>query len=145
MLCDMLTEKIILRQQIFYHEISSQRSAQRQATDLTKQLWHFLHALWLQRNEALHKEASIYKLSRVAILKTSITTEYNYGLDSLSQTYSSYFHLPLTNLLNKPSKYLKRWFLSIRSAQESSIDAFPLDIFSHKGPLCTWVNLSNKT
>ena len=145
MLCGMLTEKIILRQQIFYHEISSQRSAQRWATDLIKQLWQFLHALWLQRNEALHKEASIYKLSRVAILKTSITTEYNYGLDSLPQTYSSYFHLPLTTLLNKPSKYLKRWFLLIRSARESSIDAFPPDIFSHKGPLRTWVNLSNKT
>ena len=143
MLCGMLNEKFVLLQQNFYHEISSKRSAKRWATDLTKQLWNILHALWLQRNEALHKEASIYKLSRVAILKTSITTEYNYGLDSLPQIYSSYFHLPLPNLLNKQPKFLIRWFLLIRSARESSINDFPPDIFSVKGPLRTWVNLSN--
>ena len=142
-LCGMITEQIILLQQTFYQEISSKRSAHRWATDLIKQLWHIMHALWLQRNEAFHKEDSIYKLSRVTILKTSITTEYNYGLDSLPQIYSSYFHLPLSILLNKPSKYLKRWFLLIRSARESSSNDFPSDLFSVKGPLRTWVNLSN--
>ena len=115
----------------------AKKSTQRWATDLIKQLWNILHALWLQRNEALHKEASIYKLSRVAILKTSITTEYNNGMDSLPQIYSSYFHLPLPTLLNKPSKYLKRWFLLIRSARESSINDFPPDIFPIKGPIRT--------
>ena len=67
MICGMITKDLINLQQIHYHQLSSLRSANRWATDLIKFFWNFLHSLWLQRNEALHKEASIYKNSRRVI------------------------------------------------------------------------------
>ena len=139
----MITEDIVSLQHNYYHEIESKRSAQRWATDLIKQFWNILHQLWLQRNEAFHKEDSIFKLSRIHILKTSITNEYIHGLDNLPPLYSSYFQTPLPLLLKKPTKFLKRWFLLIRSARESSDGDCPFDIFTSNGPLRTWVKLKD--
>ena len=133
MLCGMLTENIVSLQQSFYNDIDSKRSAQRWATNLIKQLWNIIHQLWLQRNEALHQEDSIYKLSRLQILMNSITNEYNYGLADLPSIYSSYFNTPLPIILKKSSKFLKRWFLLIRSAREATVGDSPPDMFSVKG------------
>ena len=144
MLCGMITKDIINLQQLYYHHHSSLRSANRWATDLIKFFWNVLHSLWIQRNEALHKETSIYKNSRRVILSTSITQEYNRGSEHLPQTYSPYFKITLPSLLTKPTKYLKRWFLIVRSARESSDLASPSDIFSYNGPLRSWINLKRK-
>ena len=142
LLCGLLTEDIVSLQQSYFNDIDSKKSSSRWATNLIKKLWNIPHQLWLQRNEALHKKESIYKQSKLQILKTSITNEYNYGLANLPQIYSSYFNQPLRVLLKKSTHSLKRWFLIIRSAREAEDSDSPQDIFSVNGPMRSWIKLS---
>ena len=140
-LCGILTTELVDLQQSHYTQLASKRSSTRWAANLIKKLWKFLHQLWTQRNEALHHTQSLYHMTNLHLLKQSITTEYNIGLDSLPPTYSSYFHLPLPNLLLKSSSYLKRWFLVIRPGRESDPSFISSDIFSINGPLRSWSRL----
>ena len=141
-MCGLLTEDIISVQQSHFHDIDSKKSSSKWATNLIKKLWNIPHQLWLQRNEALHKKESIYKQSKLQLLKTSITNEYNCGLANLPQIYSTYFHLPLKVLLKKSTHSLKIWFLIIRSAREAEDGDSPQDIFSVNGPMGSWTKLS---
>ena len=144
-LCGILTTELVELQQSYYTQLDSKRSSTRWAANLIKKLWKFLHQLWTQRNEALHHNQSLYHMTNLHLLKQSITTEYNIGLDSLPPIYSSYFHLPLPNLLQKSSSYLKRWFLVIRSGRESDLSFSSPDIFSINGPLRSWIRLQAVT
>ena len=81
------------------------------------------------------------RLSGLPQLKTAITTEYGIDRGELPQVYSSSFHTPLTALLNKDVKHLKRWFLIARSAREANTMVRDLYDFSFDGPLRTWIGL----
>ena len=74
-----------------------------------------MHQLWKHRNDALHISKPMRLLSGLDQLKTSITAEIEIGLATLPMVYSSYFKIPLAQLLRKSPVYLKIWFLMIRS------------------------------
>lgn len=107
-----------------------------------KKLWNITQQLWLHRNDVLHNTEALNMLSGLTTLKLIIATEYNAGSSNLPGVYSTYFHLPLQQLLKKSPNYLKQWFLIIRSARESCAISTRLDEFSSNGPLRTWVGLS---
>ena len=77
------------------------------------------------------------------LLKTTIITEHNLGLEYLPSFFSKYFQIPVTFLLLQNLIYLKRWFRLIRSDREVKSGNYPFDDFSIKGPLLTWVGLFN--
>ena len=107
-----------------------------------EKLWNIIHQLWLQRNEYLHTSESLHHMTRLNLLKASITDEYNLGVHDLPLNYSTYFHLPLPTLLKKSPSYLKRWFLIIRSGRESLPPSLPPDVFSTNGPMRKWIKLA---
>ena len=140
-LCGFLSSELVNLQSSYFISINSKKSGLRWSANFTKQLWHFLHELWINRNECLHESESIHKLTRTIILKNAITLEYNQGLGNLPSNYSSYFHPPLQHLLSKKTSYLKRWFLVIRSGRECHNPSLPVDPFTTNGPLRTWIKL----
>ena len=140
-LCGFLSSDLVNLQSTYFHSINSTQSSLRWSANFIKQLWLFLHELWIARNESLHQSESIHKLTRIILLKNSISSEYALGLDRLPTNYSSYFHLPLQTLLNKSSSFLKRWFLVVRSGRECQPTFHSSDIFSINGPIRQWVKL----
>ena len=141
LLCGFITNDLIDLQQCFFTDIGSLKSSTRWGINLTKQLWNIVHQMWLQRNDALHKEDSIQNMTRLIILKSSISQEHNQGLQDLPHIYSSYFHIPLPSLLKRSQNYLKRWFLIIRSAREAHGNTTITDAFTCNGPMRKWIKL----
>ena len=78
-----------------------------------------MHQLWKHRNDTLHNSEFIRLLLGLDQLKTFITTEAGIRLAILLTMYSSYFKIPLAQLLGKSSPYLKIWFLVIRPGREA--------------------------
>ena len=140
-LCGFLSSDLVQLQSTYLISRGLKISTNRWATNLIKKLWAFLHAIWTFRNECLHENEFIHKMTRSILLKQSITSEYNIGLGFLPYTFSSYFHLPLQQLLKKNNAYLKRWFLIIRSGREGHNANICQDIFSSNDPLRKWVKL----
>ena len=140
-LCGFISSELVQLQSTYFLSRGLKKSPNRWSSNLIKQLWSLLHAIWIFRNECLHENDSIHKITRSILLKQSITSEYNCGLGLLPHTYSSYFHLPLQQLQNKNIAYLKRWFLIIRSGREGHNGNICHDIFSSNGPLRQWVKL----
>ena len=140
-LCGFISSDLVKIQSTYIFSRGLKISTNRWAVNLIKQLWSFLHAIWVFRNECLHQNDSVHKLTRSILLKQAITSEYNCGICRLPPTYSSYFHLPLQQLLRKNISYLKRWFLIIRSGREGHKASVCQDIFSSNEPLRQWVKL----
>ena len=140
-LCGFISSDLVELQSSYFISINSKKSSIRWTTNLIKKLWYFLHELWTHRNECLHENESIHKLTRSILLKQSITEEYNSGLGNLPSNFSSYFHLPLPQLLSKNTEFLKRWFLIIRSGRECHNTLQSSDVFSTNGPLRRWIKL----
>ena len=107
-ICGFLSSDFVKLQSTYFMSRGFKISTNRWATNLIKQLWSFLHAIWVFRNECLHQNDSVHKLTRSILLKQAITSEYNNGIGLLPHTYSSFFHLPLQQLLRKNISYLKR-------------------------------------
>ena len=95
----------------------------------------------MHRNTKLHDTDTIHSLSGADLLYQSVTNEYNLGYELLPHVYSTFFHLPLLSLLQKPTKYIKKWFLMIRTAREARQPLAISDEFSTNGPLRTWIGL----
>ena len=142
LLCGMLSDDLVQLQASYYLSIHSPKSATRWGSSLIKKLWNIIHQLWLQRNECLHTSESLHHMTRLTLLKASVTAEYNLGVHDLPLNYSTYFHLPLPTLLKKSPSYLKRWFLIIRSGRESLPPSLPPDVFSTNGPMRKWIKLA---
>ena len=141
LLCGMLTSELIDLQQLHYTSIESKRMGSRWAIDFTQKLWHITHSLWKHRCSHLFEKDIVDELSGLSQLKPAITAEYRLGGRELPHVYSSFFHSPLHDLLNKNVKHLKRWFLIIRAAREAHTLIRDLDDFSFNGPLRTWIGL----
>ena len=75
-------------------------------------------------------------------LKTTITNEYELGLGELPSVFTSYFLPPLAFILDKPTNYIRRWFLVVRSGRESFTIVNDIDIFSTDSSLRAWVGLN---
>ena len=85
----------------------------------------------------------MHALSRIEILRASITAEYNIGQDELPMPYSPFFYQPLMLLLRKSHAYLKIWFMTIRAGRESYYDQSPIvDEFTTDASLRLWIGLS---
>ena len=140
-LCGFLSSELVQVQSRYVLSRGLKFSTNRWAVNLIKKLWGFLHAIWTFRNECLHESESIHKMTRSILLQQAITSEYNIGLGSLPPNFSSYFHLPLQQLLKKNIAYRKRWFLIIRSGREGHNANTYHDIFFSNGPLRQWVKL----
>ena len=140
-LCGLLSSELVDLQASHYLSINSKQSSRRWATNLIKKLWFLLHEIWNHRNNNPHQTNSIHRMTKLVLLKDSISTEYSIGLGHLPQNFSSYFHLPLPLLLKRSTTYLKRWFLVIRSGRECHHTSSSSDIFSINGPLRRWVKL----
>ena len=142
MLSGFLSQDIVHLQQLHFIAIKSKKTGHTWGATLIKKLWNITHQLWIQRNDVLHNTDAIHALSGIIPLKATITLEHTLGPIHLPGVYSSYFHIPLTTLLQKSPSYLKKWFLIIRSAREASSIATTIDEFSTNSPLGAWVGLS---
>ena len=62
-------------QATYYASIGSQRTGQRWAMNLSKELWKPIHGKWLHRNHALHETPAIDFLSGSGKLREAILRE----------------------------------------------------------------------
>ena len=113
----------------------------RWATNLTKNMWNLLHAIWKHRCNKLYENDEQARLSGLAPLKVAIAKEHRMGLGEMPSLYSSFFHTPLSRLMRRGVKHLKRWFLVVRTAREANNLVRDLDDFSFDGPLRKWIGL----
>ena len=137
----MITKDLVTVQQHHYTTIHSQKLGSRWATNVSIKMWGILHCIWKHRCDKLHATDEIARLSGLAPLKTAIAKEYGLGLGEIPHLYSSFFHPPLHNILNRGVTYLKRWFRIIRTAREANTLIADVDGFSFDGPLRTWIGL----
>ena len=92
-------------------------------------------------NATLHETETLARLSGLEELKSAVCKEYDLGLGDLPSVYTSYLLPPLAFILQKPTAYIKRWFLLIRSGRKSCSIDFDIDIFSTDSSLRSWVGL----
>ena len=100
-LCVFLSSPLIDIQQQYFLDCGSIKSSYRWTTNLTKQLWNITHQLWKHRNDILHKSEQLSIISVKELLKSTIITEHELGLDDLPSLFSKYFHIPIRILLLK--------------------------------------------
>ena len=141
MLHGILSKKIITCQQDHYSESSSRKLGSRWGVTLIKKLWDIIHLHWTHRNSILHATEAIDLLSGVGHLTLAVINEYEQGLGELPSVYTSYFVSPLAFILQKPTAFLKKWFLIIRSGRESCSIELPTDEFSTDPALRSWIGL----
>ena len=140
-MCGMVTKDLIFMQQQHYSDIDSKKMGDRWATNLSKKMWNILHTMWKHRCDKLYENDEQARLSGLAQLEIAIDKEYRLGLGDLPSIYSHFFHPTLPRLLKRSVKYLKWWFLVIRTAREANTLVGDLDDFSFDGPLRTWIGL----
>ena len=63
-------------------------------------------------------------------LYIAVSTEYALGLGEIPSVYTSCFLPRLAFILDKPTAYIRRWFLIVRSGRESFTIDNDIDIFS---------------
>ena len=132
---------IIEHQQIHYNTLGSRKTGNRWGVQLISRLWTIIQSHWNHRNATLHETETLARLSGLEELKSAVCKEYDLGLGDLPSVYTSYFLPPLAFILQKPTAYIKRWFLLIRSGRESCSIDFDIDIFSTDSSLRSWVGL----
>jgi len=143
LLLGFISKHIIAIQQDYYTSLSSKKNGIRWGANLTPRLWNMIYQLWCHRNDILHETEAFDNLSGLDMLKLSIEREHQEGASDLPNVYLSYFTLPLPLLLLKPTQYLKRWFLVIRSGREASNIPEIIDEFSTDESLRNWVGLKS--
>ena len=97
----------------------SRKSGNRWGIQLITRMWTIIQSHWIHRNQTLHKTETSARLNDVVDLKTVISREHELGSGKLSKAYTSYFLLSLAFILNKPTGYIRRCFLVVRSGRES--------------------------
>ena len=142
MLLDFIaTDFTTTTQQTYYEYIGSKRTGLRWTTNLIKQLWHILQAIWLSRNWIKHETEIEGTTANTILLRGAITREYTQGYNTLPWTlYSSYFTITLDTLLTTATIYQKQWYTLIKFTREQSHSDI-LDEFSASSSLRAWVGL----
>ena len=112
-----ISKKIMIFQQGHYSEISSHKVSSRWGFQLTHRLWTIIKLHWNHKNSVLNESEAIDILSGVGQLTVLIINEYEQGLGELPSVYTTYLLAPLAFILQKPTAYLKMWFLVIRSGR----------------------------
>ena len=141
MLHGFISQRLVTCQQDHYSEMSSRKLGTRWGVQLIKRLWSLIHLHWTHRNSILHETEAIDLLSGVGQLTVAVINEYEQGLGELPSIYTNYFVSPLAFILQKPTAYLKQWFLVIRSGRESCSIELPTDQFSTDPALRSWIGL----
>ena len=108
-----ISKRLISCQQDHYSEMSSRKLGTRWGVLLIKKLWVIIHLHWTHRNSILHETEAIDLLSGVGQLTVAVVNDYEQGLGELPSVYTPYFVSPLAFILQKPTAYLKQWFLII--------------------------------
>lgn len=107
LLCGFVPKDITLVQQWHLHRLNSRRTPTAWGTKLIKHLWTILYELWILRNEALHN-STIDDYHGHTELRTAVVYEFSLGLNTLPQSYATFFSLPsVEELLRKSTIYLK--------------------------------------
>ena len=78
---------------------------------------------------------ALARLSGVDGLKVGIIKECKKGIGELPSVKTSYFLPALAFILEKPTIYIRRWFLIIRSGRESCTIDYDIYIFSTNATL----------
>ena len=139
MLHGFISRRLVICQQDHYSEMLSRKLGTRWGVQLIKRLWSLIHLHWTHRNSILHETEAIDLLSGVGQLTVAVINEYEQGLGELPSIYTNYFVSPLAFLLQKPTVYLKQWFLVIRSGRESCSVELATDQFSTDPALRSWI------
>ena len=140
-MCGLQTKEMVDLQQAYFIKMKSQKSGTRWAATVTTKMWNILIQIWQHRCAILHNTNAIHQLSGLEQLHTAIIAEYALGQGDLPGPYSSFFHTPLSFLLNKGVNSQKRWFFINRTAREANNMIGDLDDFSFDGPLRKWIGL----
>ena len=136
-----VASELIVYQQKHYTDIGLRKTGKRWGVQLITHMWSIIQAHWIHRNHALHETEALARLSGVDDLILAVKKEYELGLGKLPSVYTSYFIPPLAFILDKPTAYIKRWFLVVRSGRESCTIDMNIDIFSTDCALRAWVGL----
>lgn len=118
-----------------------EKTGNRWGAQLTNHMWTIIQSHWINRNQCLHETEALARLSGVEDLKIAIGKEYELWLGELPLVYTSYFLPPLDFILDKPTDYIRRWFLVVCSERESFAIINDIDIFSTDSALRAWVGL----
>ena len=132
---------IITQQHSYYSSIGSRKTGNRWGSELISHMWTIIQNHWIHRNQTLHDTEAHARLSGLGELETAVRKEYELGIGYLPSVYTSYFLPPLAFILDKPTAYIRRWFLIIRSGRESCTIDIDIDIFSTDTSLRAWVGL----
>ena len=128
-------------QNLYYKKIGSRRSGSRWATDLSKQLWKGVFAMWDHRNNALFATDTLDRMSGIDKVKLAITYERNIGLGTLDDSFSPYFDLPTASFKKMKSINLRRWLSLIRQARKEQGYEYA-DEFVTSFALRDWIGLA---
>ena len=108
-----------------------------------KACWTLIKALWVGRNEHLHKTDRIHELQGLPLVIDAIKAEYQLGLHRLPACeFSIYFSTPIEEKIKQPLENLRIWLLTIRLGRQlhGGIDHIQ-DDFSQNGPARSWLGL----
>ena len=136
-----IVKGLIEYQQQYYKTLGMRKTGNRWGAQLVNRMWTIIQSHWIHRNQCLHETEALARLSGVDDLKTAIAREYELGLGELPSVYTSYFIPPLAFILDKPTTYIRRWFLVVRSGRESFTIDNDIDIFSIDSSLRAWVGV----
>ena len=117
------------------------KAGKRWGDQLITRMWPIIQTHWIHRNQCIYETESLSRLSEEMELLLSVGTEYALVLGELSSVYTSYFLLPLAFILDKPTAYIRRWFLIVRSGRELFTIDNDIDIFLTDSTLRAWVGL----
>ena len=121
--------------------MSFRKLGRRWVVTLIKKIWDIIYLHWTHRNYILHEPEEIDLLSGIGHLTLAVINDYEQGLGELSSVYISYFVSLLAFILQKPTVFLKKWFLIIRSGRDSCSLELPTDEFSTDPALRYWIGL----
>ena len=127
-------------QQSYYTSIGSRRTGHRWAVGLSTQIWKIVFSMWDHRNKTLHAKEACDSLSGLDIVKTSILSELQKGLDHLDPIYSSYFSISPSSISTMKSVDARNWLLLIRRARMAQGDIYT-DTISTSPALQKWIGL----
>ena len=124
-----------------FERISSRRSGQRWAVELSKKIWKLVFSMWDHRNNALFSEGTIDTMSGIDKVRAAIARERQIGLGNLDLSFAPYFTLPTSSFTKMKPINLRRWFSLIRKAREAQGHEYQ-DEFTSSAALRDWIGLT---
>ena len=118
----------------------------RWTTNLIKNSWNLIMAIWTYRNETLHKTKNIEALQGSEVLEEVIKKEWEVGLSKLPiHEFTHLFWLKKEELLAKSTQSKKDWLLTVKLGRELHKDGTAEeDKFDTNGELRNWIGLPKK-